>query len=76
MNLTTSVLKRRTHRIISGVVVRKVPFILQGRKRKFIGLKFPRLYPLILLEKVGPGQGRASSREKGTMMESGLCSVQ
>jgi hypothetical protein len=75
MSLTTSVSKRKTHRIISGVVVRAAPFVLQSRKRKFIGLKFPRLYPLILLEKVGRGQGRASSREKGTMMESELCSV-
>jgi hypothetical protein len=78
MNLTTSKSKRRiTQRTISGVVVRAAPFILQGRKRKFIDLKVPRLYPLILLEMEGRRQGRASSSEKGQMMESQLlqCAV-
>jgi hypothetical protein len=60
----------RTQRIISWVIVGDGPFILQGRKRKFIGLKVPRLYPLVLLEKKGRRQGRASTSEKGKTKES------
>jgi len=69
--------KRRAQRIISGVVVGTAPFILQGRKRKFIGLKVPRLYPLNLLEKEGRRQGKTSTREKGKTKESLLlqCAV-